>query len=145
MEKTNKTFFIDIDGTIFKHLSNDEIDELIETRGDNSHEGEEVLPNAKEFLTSIAGENMIILTTAREKHHHAHTIKALTYLGIPYDRILFGMRAGPRVVINDIKPIGTAGNRKPLDTAFAMNVKRDSGDYSEYEKIKNLIKSQIGS
>ena len=30
-------------------------------------------------------------------------------------------------LINDVKPVGAAGNTEPLKTAFAINVKRDAG------------------
>ena len=36
-ESLNKTWFIDIDGTIVKHLHNDSIDEAIEQSGKESY------------------------------------------------------------------------------------------------------------
>ena len=51
----------------------------------------------------------------------------LEHFEIRYDKIIFDLRAGPRYLINDIKPIGVAKNSKPLNTAFAVNVERDKG------------------
>ena len=43
------------------------------------------------------------------------------------DGSFFDLRSGARVLINDIKPVGMAGNSEPLDMAFAVNVKRNEG------------------
>jgi hypothetical protein len=40
---------------------------------------------------------------------------------------MFDLRAGARILINDIKPVGIAGNSKPIKTAFAINVERNKG------------------
>ena len=36
-ESLNKTWFIDIDGTIVNHLSNIQLDDAISSKGDKSH------------------------------------------------------------------------------------------------------------
>ena len=52
-----KTFFIDIDGTLVNHLSNDQIYEGVE---------EQVLPDASQFVQEIYNEgHYVVLTTAR--------------------------------------------------------------------------------
>ena len=51
----------------------------------------------------------------------------LDYSKIRYDRILFNLRSGARILINDIKPVGIAGNSEPLKTAYAINVERNEG------------------
>lgn len=126
-ESTNKTWFIDIDGTIVKHNSNDQIDEAIETKGHDSHLIEIPIRSSIEFLNSIPDNDTIVLTTARDSRHAPHTIKMLKYFSIRYDRIMFDLMAGPRVIVNDIKPVGTAGNKVPMKTAFAININRDEG------------------
>ena len=126
-EGLNKTWFIDIDGTVVKHLGNDYLDEAIEKKGNSSHLCEEPIPDSVSFLNSIPLSDTVVLTTARDNRHAAHTIRMLKHHDIRYDNIMFDLRSGPRYLINDIKPIGVAGNKDPIKTAFAINVDRDKG------------------
>tara|TARA_R110002020_G_scaffold251650_3_gene465488 strand:- start:319 stop:744 length:426 start_codon:yes stop_codon:yes gene_type:complete len=126
-ESLNNTWFIDIDGTIVKHLSNDTLDVAIEKKGDESYLLETPISKSVHFLNSIPPNDTIVLTTARDSKHKEHTLKMLKYYNIKYDRILFDLRSGPRYLINDTKPIGVVGNKKPIQTAFAINVERDKG------------------
>jgi len=84
------THFIDLDGTIFRHGTN------------------EFLPGAKELLQTIyeAGDQ-VVLTTRRGAEFEGHpvysrqpTLDALANMNIKYDAILFGL-GSPRIVIND--------------------------------------------
>jgi len=126
-ESLNKTWFIDIDGTIVKHLYNDSIDSAIEKEGEKSHLMETPIKQSINFLNSIPLNDIIVLTTARDSKHKDHTLKMLEHFNIKYDRILFDLCSGPRYVINDAKPVGVVGNKKPIQTAFAINVERDVG------------------
>ena len=126
-ESLNKTWFIDIDGTIVNHMSNQELDQAIGSMGEESHLLEKTIDKSLEFMNSIPSEDTIVLTTARDTRHKQHTLKMLEHFGIRYDEIMFDLRSGPRYLINDIKPAGTAGNAKPLNTAHAINVERDKG------------------
>tara|TARA_R100000008_G_scaffold86899_1_gene82617 strand:- start:7928 stop:8356 length:429 start_codon:yes stop_codon:yes gene_type:complete len=130
-ESVNKTWFIDIDGTLVKHLSNDSLDVLIEDSGDDSHKKEKPIDESVKFLNKIPKEDTIVITTARDARHSDHTLRMLDHFKIRYDRVIFDLRAGPRVLVNDIKPIGSAGNAEPLKTAYAINVNRDEGIPSE--------------
>jgi len=132
-ESTNKTWFIDIDGTIVKHIYDDKIDEAIEAKGHDSHLLETPITPSIEFLNSIPDNDTIVLTTARDSKHAPHTIKMLKHYDIRYDRIMFDLMAGPRVLVNDIKPVGTAGNKVPMKTAFAINTNRDEGILNDYK------------
>lgn len=84
------TYILDIDGTIFKHGTN------------------EFLPGSKEFLDEIIEKgHMIVFTTRRGQEFEGHpvydkkkTLKALDELGIKYDSIIFDS-SSPRIVIND--------------------------------------------
>jgi len=118
----NKTWFIDIDGTLVKHLENKEIDEGTK---------EELLPYVLEFLEGIETRgDYIILTTARLEEHRQVTEKMLKEFGINYDQIIFGIGSQERIVVNDIKPIDAfdGGSREnPLPTAYAINVNRNEG------------------
>ena len=96
-----KTYFIDIDGTIFKHLTN------------------ELLEGAKEFLDRIyENDDMLILTTARHDTESKSTEEALSKHGIEYDMILYNLGNDERILINDSKPDGR-------QTAYSLNVKRN--------------------
>ena len=126
-ESLNKTWFIDIDGTIVKTRNNEQLDEAINSMGDESFLIEEPIEKSVNFIQSIPFSDTIVLTTARDSRHEGHTLKMLKHFRIRYDRILFDLRSGARVLINDIKPVGIAGNSEPLDMAFAVNVKRNEG------------------
>ena len=126
-ESLNKTWFIDIDGTIVNHMSNQQLDEAIGSMGDESYLLEKAIDKSLKFMSSIPVEDTVVLTTARDRRHKEHTLKMLDHFGVRYDEIMFDLRSGPRYLINDIKPIGTAGNSKPLNTAHAINVERDKG------------------
>ena len=102
------TWFFDLDGTIFKHNG------LWEDGYDT------VLPGVKDLWSSIPADDMIIITTARRDMWKEDTIKCLKENHLRYDVLLFGIRHGERIVVNDEKPGG-------LQTAIAWNVKRDKG------------------
>ena len=105
--KLGKTWLIDIDGTIFEH---------------NSHlkSGNKILQKSKNFLLNIPKNDKIIILTGRPKKYKKSTINFLKKHNIKYDEIIFDLNIGERILINDKKPDG-------LKTAYAFNVKRDSG------------------
>lgn len=103
-----KTWIIDIDGTILKHNGY-----IID--GEDS-----LLKDSLNFLINIPEEDMVILLTARHESFCEQTIHFLEQCGIRFDKIIFGVPTGERILINDEKPSG-------LKTAFAINLKRDSG------------------
>lgn len=141
----SKTWFVDIDGTILKDLSNKEIDNIIGKYGFESYLQETPILDSIEFFRNLPKRDIIILTTAREIYHKEHTLKALDYYKMPYDDYIFELGSGPRVIVNDIKPAHTSGNEKDLDTAYAINTVRDCGlDISfNYNKIENIYKHQM--
>ena len=112
-ESLNKTWFIDITA--------------IDSLGKKSHTLETPIEKSIIFLKELPKEDTVVLTTARDGKHKDHTERMLRHYGVRYDRIMFDLRAGPRYLINDIKPVGTAGNTEPLNTAYSLNVKRDEG------------------
>lgn len=101
------TWFIDIDGTIFKHNG-------YKTKYD------ELLPGVVEFWDSIPEKDIIILVTGRPHEYKDFTITNLHWFGLRFDHIIFNAGTGERIVVNDIKPGG-------LKTAIAWNVERDGG------------------
>lgn len=136
-ESLNKTWFIDIDGTIVKHLYNESIDEAIQAAGEKSYLLEKPLEESIKFLNSLPSSDTIVLTTARDSKHESHTVNMLKHHKVRYDKILFDLRSGPRYLINDIKPVGVVGNDEPIKMAFAVNVERDEGITNSAISINN--------
>ena len=126
-ESLNKTWFVDIDGTIVEHMGDNDVFKIIKEYGDQSHRYEKPIKKSVDFINQIPKEDTVVLTTAREENIRDHTIRMLKHFSIRYDRIMFSLRSGPRYVINDIKPVGVVGNSEPLKMAFAINVERDTG------------------
>jgi len=102
------TWFIDLDGTILKHegLWEDGLDSL--------------LPGVQDFWNAIPADDCIILTTGRNSYYAEQTLQALKKFNLRYDKIIFDLPVGERIVVNDIKPTG-------LHTAVAWNVVRNRG------------------
>lgn len=111
-KKTGKTWFVDIDGTIFIHNGY--------LSGKN-----ELIENAKEFLQSIPDNDCLIFVTARPEKYAEMTINSLTKLNKKFDLIIFNVTSGTRVLINDKK----ITNQK---TCVAFNKKRDDSFFPFY-------------
>jgi len=111
MEKKN-TYFCDIDGTIFKYRK-------FETYENTKAEG---IKSTIDYLNQAASEgHMIILTTARPEYLRMHTEIELHENYVPYDRLIMGIKRGPRYLINDMDP------KKPEKRAIGINLERDKG------------------
>ena len=107
MSPLAKTWIFDLDGTLAAH------------NGYKTGE-DRLLPGAKEFIDRIPEEDFILIVTSREPEAEDVTIDFLHSAGIRFDRILFGMPMGERILINDDKPSG-------LPTSYAIRRKRDQG------------------
>ena len=103
----NHTWIFDLDGTIFKH--NGYLDVT-----------DELLPNVKTLFESVPIDDYIIILTARSKIYEKLTLENLNKYNIRYDKIIFDIPTGERILINDIKPQG-------LNTALCWNITRDKG------------------
>lgn len=115
----NKTWIIDIDGTIVKH--NGYLIDGFDT----------LLNGAKEFFDDISPEDKVVLLTARKEEHLENLKKFLKQNNLRYDHLLTDMPMGERILINDKKPSG-------LKTAFAINKERDSALSIEYKINEEL-------
>lgn len=109
----NKTFFIDIDGTLLylpKYVSYD---------ANNSN----VLPGCIDKLKEwkLQGHH-IVLTTGRVHDKRELLEKQLKDLGIIYDQLITGLNPGPRILINDKKPYSEIHKM-----AIAFQLKRNHG------------------
>lgn len=109
-----KTWIFDLDGTIVKH------------NGYKIDGTDTLLPGAKEYLDSIPNEDYILILTSRLEEYRESTLSFLNKHKIRYDKILFEMPMGERIVVNDRKPSG-------LDMAVAINVKRDEPEFVDVE------------
>jgi len=115
----HKTWFIDIDGTIVKHMGDDDIEDLISEKKGRSHLYEKVIPKSVKFINSLPKDDIVVLTTARNPSVEQHTLKMLKRFKVRYDKIIFDLNPGPRYLIND--------TYKDNLTAYSINVKRDKG------------------
>lgn len=101
-----KTWIFDLDGTIVEH------------NGYKEYGYDVLLPGAKEYMDRIPKEDVIIILTSRKKEYKSSTIDFLNVNQIRYDKILFDMPMGERIVVNDRKPSG-------IDMSVALNINRD--------------------
>lgn len=101
-----KTWIFDLDGTLVKH------------NGYKLDGRDTLLPGAKEYLAGIPEEDKIILFTSRTEEYKELTLQFLRENDIRYDKILFDMPMGERIIVNDRKPSG-------IDMAVAVNVDRN--------------------
>ena len=107
-----ETYFVDIDGTIFKYRKF----ETYETSA------AEVVSSTLEYLLRKKAEgHMIVLTTARPDWLYTHTVNELKVNNVPFDRLVMGIERGPRYLINDMDP------NNPGERAIAINIERDGG------------------
>jgi hypothetical protein len=128
MEDTGRTFFIDVDGTIVKHLSNGEIDAIVEKlkSGELSADYcEPLLDGVRDFWKTFAPDDRIIITTARTESHRALTERIFKKNGLKFHLLVMDLTSGSRYLINDVV--------SPADTkAIAINVIRDVGIKQTY-------------
>jgi len=111
MEK-KKTYFVDIDGTIFVYRKFEDYTSVPAV----------AIKSTKQYLQKVRDEgHMIILTTARPDYLRTHTIYELGKNNIPYNRLIMGIERGPRYLINDLSP------NEPGERAICYNLKRNEG------------------
>lgn len=120
-ENNGMTYFIDIDGTIVHHKTENDLEELLFSDSDDKESVEELLPNVKEFWTNIEDhDNIIIITTARSEKYRCLTEKIFKKFNLKYHQLIMDLRTGPRVIINDTPDL-------TFQKAISINVKRDQG------------------
>lgn len=107
MKKLNRTWFIDLDGTIVVHNG-------------YMNGGDVLIQESKDFIDGLDKSDTIIITTGRSLQLKASTELFLDKCGVRYDQIIYDLPLGERIVINDEKPSG-------MKTAFSYNLKRNVG------------------
>lgn len=116
---SGKTYFIDIDGTIVKHISNDDIDNML----NNGTMFEEVLlPGVHQLWDKFQPNDKIVITTARKESHRQITEKIFSQNNLRFDLLIMDLPSGQRILINDSPD-------SLYKKAIAINVKRDGGFY----------------
>jgi hypothetical protein len=114
-----RTFFIDIDGTIVKNLTNEELD-LILTQNTSGIFREDLLPGVDHFFKSLNEDDTVIFTTARTENHRRMTEEMLAFHNIKYSQLIMGLSCGERYLINDTPNVF-------YKKAISVNVLRDTG------------------
>ena len=116
----NKTWILDLDGTIVKH------------NGYKMDGQDSFLEGAQDFLRSISQEDMIIfITSRREEECKEMTETFLKRHQIRYNAIIWNAPYGERILINDKKESG-------LVTAIALNTKRDEMFKEQFKANEKL-------
>lgn len=113
------TYFLDIDGTLVPHLTNEQIDLIMSNKIVIK---EELLVGVKELWTKFKKNDVIIITTARRESHRELTTKIFTENNLRYDNLIMNLPSGQRVLINDSPDIF-------YKKAISINVKRNQGFY----------------
>lgn len=105
-----KTYFIDIDGTIVRHLDAHAV----------ANVKEELLPGVKEYWAMFDDRDFIVITTARPEVLREKTEAIFRDHGLRYNTIIMGLPYGPRILINDTPDV-------TMPKAYAINLKRNDG------------------
>ena len=102
----SKTWIFDLDGTIVKH------------NGYKIDGHDTLLEGVKNFLEQIPNDDYILILTSRSDEYREMTISFLRENDIKYDKIIFNIPMGERIVVNDRKPSG-------IDMAYSINMDRN--------------------
>ena len=101
------TWILDLDGTLVEHNG-------------YKNGGDKLLVGVRRFLDSIPKDDFVLILTAREKEAKEQTLKFLIENDIRFNKIIFEMPMGERILINDIKPSG-------LKCSHSINTERNQG------------------
>jgi ribonucleotide monophosphatase NagD (HAD superfamily) len=117
----SKTFFIDLDGTVFHQ------DESI------PFEKTEPIPHAVEKLQDWheAG-HYIVITTARPEWHRMRTMAQLSYYEVPYHQLVMGITPSTRILINNKRRPESAHYSERR--AVAYEVERNDGQIAAIDE-----------
>tara|TARA_B100000073_G_scaffold234460_1_gene196012 strand:+ start:3100 stop:3450 length:351 start_codon:yes stop_codon:yes gene_type:complete len=109
LSNLNKTWIFDLDGTLVVHNG-------------YKNGGDVLLPGVKKFFeTEIKDTDYVLILTARHSEYKIETEEFLLKNKIFYDKILYDLPAGERLLFNDKKP------RENMITAYCFNLERDGG------------------
>lgn len=108
LSNLNKTWIFDLDGTLVIH--------------NGYKKGEDtLLPGVKEFFeNNISKDDYVLILTARKSEYKEITEKYLLDNKIFFDKIIYDLPVGERLLFNDKKDSG-------LITAYCFNLERNEG------------------
>lgn len=106
------SWFLDLDGTILKH------------NGYKLDGTDSLLSGALDFLHQIPQEDSIIFVTSRKEAEKQRTEDFLREQKISFQKIIYNLPYGERILVNDRKPSG-------LETAQVISVERDQAPQVE--------------
>lgn len=125
MTVKNPTYFVDIDGTIFKYRNFNEL----------GHTKPEPIQDVIDYINNEFDNGaIIIITTARPESYRLLTEHELNMLNVRHHKILMSCGRGSRIVLNDLDP-----NNLEIPRAVGINLKRNEGLINV--EIPNNIKS----
>lgn len=102
-----KTWIFDLDGTLVVHNG-------------YKNSGDVLLQGVEEFFQGIPEDDYILILTARSSEYKVETEKFLKESKIRYNKIIFDLPVGERIMFNDKKPSG-------LLTCHCFNLERNGG------------------
>ena len=100
------TWIFDVDGTLCVHNG-------------YKNGGDILLEGVKELFAKIPTQDMIILLTSRKEEERENLDNFMTRNSLRYDKVIFFVFLGERILINDNKPSG-------LKMSYSIDKKRDS-------------------
>lgn len=112
--KTVKTYFVDIDGVLFKNGA-----EFFSPKWGTT---EPILDNLNRIKRLKQEGNYIVVTTSRTEEFREITLKQFEEFGLEVDQLVMGITSGQRVLINDFS------DSNPYPSAVAVNISRDSNN-----------------
>ena len=112
----HKSYFIDIDGTIFPHMTGNQLNDVYKTEHISG-----ILPGVVDYWNNIImPEDIVVFTTARPQKYRQYTERNLKFHGLRYNHLLMDLGTGSRTLINDISPEQSV-------KAIGINVPRNGG------------------
>ena len=113
------TWLLDLDGSIVKH------------NGYKIDGRDLMLDGAKAFLDSIPEGDRIIFLTSRKVEYKEKTEEFLKENSIRFDKILYDLPYGERILLNDKKESG-------MITGIAINKERNSSEFPVITQDSNI-------
>jgi hypothetical protein len=116
LSRLKKTWIFDLDGVAFIH-------------NNYLSGGTETIQSFMNFYDkNISEDDMVIFISSRKEKYRNQTVRALKLNSIRFNHLIMDAPFGERILVNDKKNSG-------LETAFSINLKRDSDDLDFYEII----------
>lgn len=108
LSNLDKTWIFDLDGTLVVHNG-------------YKNDGDSLLPGVKKFFEkNIKKDDYVLILTARKSKYKTITEKFLLDNEIIFDKIIYDLPVGERILFNDKKESG-------LITSYCFNLKRNEG------------------